>query len=110
MSWGARTMNLHSQLISSNGSGSFGGQGGLDFFLLTLRKQREKKNTHTHTHTQTHTSSSRERSGMQRSAKQKKQSKAKENDETSANFVKGKKKGSSSKQARKREFLGSGQK
>jgi hypothetical protein len=47
---------------------------------------------------------------MQRSAKQKKQSKAKENDETSANFVKGKKKGSSSKQARKREFLGSGQK
>ncbi len=46
-------MNLHSQLISSNGSGSFGGQGGLDFFLLTLRKQREKK-THTHTHTNTH--------------------------------------------------------
>jgi hypothetical protein len=109
MSWGARTMNLHSQLISSNGSGSFGGQGGLDFFLLTLRKQREKK-THTHTHKHTLLLLLQERSGMQRSAKQKKQSKAKENDETSANFVKGKKKGSSSKQARKREFLGSGQK
>jgi hypothetical protein len=48
MSLGARTKNLHSQLIRSNGSGSFGGQGGPDFFLLTLQKP---KHTHTHTHT-----------------------------------------------------------
>jgi hypothetical protein len=36
MSWGATTMNLHSQLISSNGNGSFGGQGVPDFFPLEI--------------------------------------------------------------------------
>jgi hypothetical protein len=43
MSWGARTKNLHSQLIRSNGSGSFGGQGVEDCFLLALEKQTNKK-------------------------------------------------------------------